>query len=253
MVKSLQLMIIGGLVMGVGVMNGIVGINHETMAAGKAPAYTEIEVSDGGTIVGTVVFDGDIPAVKTLKVNKDEQTCGHDNRESEELVINGDTKGIRNVVVSLADITAGKKADAASAVLDQKECVFIPHILAVSVGSNVDLLNSDNIMHNLHSWSIRNPAFNEGVSGGGKLTKQFDIPEMVKITCDVHKWMSAFIVVKANPYFAVTDENGQFKMENVPAGSYKIEAWQEKLGKRASDVVVNPKEEVTVDFTYAKK
>ncbi len=253
MVKSLQLMIISSVLMGTGVINGIMGISTKAMAAGKVPVYTEVEVSDGGTIAGTVTFDGDIPGIKILKVDKDEQTCGHDNRQSEELVINGDSKGIKNVVVSLVDIAAGKKADTTTEVLDQKECVFMPHVLAISAGSSVDLLNSDNIMHNLHSWSIKNPAFNEGVSGGGKLTKKFDIPEIVKITCDVHKWMSAFIVVNGNPYFAVTDENGKFKIEDVPAGSYKIEAWQEKLGKKKGDVVVKPKEEVVVDFAYAKK
>ncbi|GAB61126.1 conserved hypothetical protein [Candidatus Jettenia caeni] len=251
MVKSLRLMIIGGLMFST--MGGMLGINHATMAAEKAPAYQEVEVTDGGVIVGTVKFDGDIPAAKALKVDKDEQTCGHDNKQSEELVINGESKGIKNVVVSLVDIAAGKKAEVTTAVLDQKECLFIPHVLAVSVGSSVDLLNSDNVMHNLHSWSIKNPGFNEGVSGGGKMTKKFDIPEMVKITCDVHKWMSAFIVVKANPYFAVTDENGSFKIENIPAGSYKIEAWQEKLGKKTSDVAVKSKEEAVVDFAFTKK
>lgn len=251
MVKSLRLMIIGGLMFST--MGGMLGINRAIMAAEKAPAYQEVEVADGGVIVGTVKFDGDIPAAKALKIDKDEQTCGHDNKQSEELVINGESKGIKNVVVSLVDIAAGKKAEVTTAVLDQKECLFIPHVLAVSVGSSVDLLNSDNVMHNLHSWSIKNPGFNEGVSGGGKMTKKFDIPEMVKITCDVHKWMSAFIVVKANPYFAVTDENGSFKIENVPAGSYKIEAWQEKLGKKTSDVAVKSKEEAVVDFTFTKK
>ena len=108
-------------------------------------------------------------------------------------------------------------------------------------------------MHNLHSWSIKNAGFNEGVSGGGKLTKKFELPEVVKITCDVHKWMSAFVIVKANPYFAVTDEAGRFKIDNVPAGSYKLEAWQEKLGKKTVDVVVKPKEDSSVDLVFAKK
>lgn len=249
MVKSLRYVsVVGGLVFGV--VAGAMWASHTAMAE----AYKEIDVKDGGAIVGIVRYDGDIPSAKILKVDKDEQTCGHENKQSEELIINGESKGIKNVVVSLVDIAAGKKAEAnASAVLDQKECVFIPHVLAVSAGTSVDLLNSDNIMHNLHSWSIKNPGFNEGVSGGGKLTKKFDIPEVVKITCDVHKWMSSFIVVKANPYFAVTDESGRFKIENVPAGSYKIEAWQEKLGKKTGDVTVKPKEETTVDLVYAKK
>ncbi len=239
--------IVGGLV--IGVMINAMLASHGVMAQ----AYKEIDVKDGGAIVGTVKFDGDIPAAKMLKVDKDEQTCGHENKQSEELVVNGESKGIKNAVVSLVDIAAGKKAETAAFSLDQKECLFIPHVLAVPAGASVDLLNSDNVMHNLHSWSIKNAGFNEGVSGGGKLTKKFDLPEVVKITCDVHKWMSSYIVVKGNPYFAVTDENGRFKIENVPAGSYKIEAWQEKLGKKTSEVTVKSKEEAAVEFVYAKK
>jgi plastocyanin len=135
------------------------------MAQEKGAAYKEVDVKDGGTIVGTVKFDGDVPSAKMLKVDKDEQTCGHENKASEELVVNGESKGVKNVVVSLVDIAAGKKIEAVTAVLDQKECLFTPHVIAIPVGSSVDLLNSDNVMHNLHSWSIKNPAFNEGVSG----------------------------------------------------------------------------------------
>ena len=252
MLKSLRsLAIVGGLALGV--MSSAVWVNNFVMAQEKGAAYKEIDVKDGGTIAGSIKYDGDVPSPKILKVDKDEQTCGHENKASEELVVNGESKGIKNVVVSLVDIAAGKKIEATTVALDQKECLFTPHVLAITVGSNVDLLNSDNVMHNLHSWSIKNPAFNEGVSGGGKMTKKFDLAEIAKITCDVHKWMSAFVVVKSNPYFAVTDENGQFKIENVPAGTYKIEAWQEKLGKKTSDVTVKSKEDAVVDFVFTKK
>lgn len=248
MVKSLRYVaFVGGLVFGL--MSTAVWVNQ----AAIAQAYKELDVKDGGAIVGIVKFDGDVPTAKILKVDKDEQTCGHENKLSEELVVNGESRGIKNVVVSLVDIASGKKADITTVALDQKECLFSPHVLVVSAGASVDLLNSDNLMHNLHSWSIKNAGFNEGVSGGGKLTKKFDLPEVVKITCDVHKWMSAYIVVKGNPYFTVTDESGRFRIENVPAGSYKIEAWQEKLGKKTGDVTVKPKEETTVDFVYTKK
>lgn len=238
--------IVGGLALGV--INGA-WINCGT----AADAYKEIDVKDGGSISGVVKYDGDVPAVKILKVDKDEQTCGHDNKQSEELIVSGETKGIKNAVVSLVEIAAGKKAEVLTGVVDQKECLFTPHVIAVSAGATVDMLNSDNVMHNLHSWSIKNAAFNEGVSGGGKLTKKLDLPEVVKITCDVHKWMSSFIIVKANPYFAVTDEAGRFKIDNIPAGSYKLEAWQEKLGKKAVDVVVKPKADTSADLVFAKK
>lgn len=247
--KSLRLgVILGGLSFSTLLINSVAIAEDK-----KITAYKEIEVKDGGTIVGTVQFGGDIPAIKMLNVDKDEQTCGHEKKQAEELVVNGGSNGIKNVVVSLVDIAEGKKGEMKTVALDQKECTFNPHVLPVSSGTSVDLLNGDNVMHNLHSWSIKNAAFNEGVSGGGKMTKKFDIPEVVKITCDVHKWMSAYIVIKANPYFALTDENGHFKIENVPPGTYKIEAWQEKLGKKSSDVTVKSKEETVVDFIHTAK
>src|SRR3970282_1869385 len=183
MLKSVRcLTIVGGLALSV--MSDVVWVNNFARAQEKGTAYKEVDVKDGGTIAGTVKFDGDVPAAKILKVDKDEQTCGHENKASEELVINGESKGVKNVVVSLVVIAAGKKIEAVTAVLDQKECLFTPHVIAIPVGSSVDLLNSDNVMHNLHSWSIKNPAFNEGVSGGGEKKKKIDLAEITKITGD---------------------------------------------------------------------
>jgi len=246
--KSLNFIgLMGGLVL------SLVCIDQTVMAAGKAPVYNVIEVKDGGSIVGTVKLDGGAPAAKMLKIDKDEQVCGHGQKASEELVINSGNAGIRYAVVSLDKIEAGKAMDTTPVTLDQKECVFAPHVVAVCAGTEVNLLNSDNIMHNLHSWSIRNPAFNEGVSGNGKMVKKFDMPEMVKITCDVHKWMNSYLVVKGNPYFAVTDADGKFKIDNVPVGKYEISVWQEKLGKKTAEVAVAAGGEVVADFAYQKK
>ncbi|MCF6149728.1 MAG: hypothetical protein E3K37_13825 [Candidatus Kuenenia sp.] len=248
MMKSLNIVgLMGGLVL------SLVCASQAAMAKGKAPVYNVVEVKNGGTIVGTVKFEGNVPKAKMLKIDKDEQTCGHGQMASEELVINPDNMGVKYAVVSLDDIAEGKAMDTAPVTLDQKGCMFEPHVVALCAGTEVNLLNSDNIMHNLHSWSIRNPAFNEGVSGNGSMVKKFDIPEMVKITCDVHKWMSSYLVVKGNPYFAVTDADGKFKMDNVPAGKYAISVWQEKLGKRKGEVTVAAGGEAVVDFVYAKK
>jgi hypothetical protein len=108
-------------------------------------------------------------------------------------------------------------------------------------------------MHNLHTWSIKNTAFNEGVAGGGKLPKTFEYPETIKITCDVHKWMSAWLIVQNNPYYAITDESGRFKLEGVPAGTYTVQAWQESLGKSTQEVTVSAGGEAKADFELTKK
>jgi plastocyanin len=219
-----------------------------------AAAYEEGEVSNGGTITGTVKLAGDVPESKSLNVDKDQEACGHDPKPSEVLLVSSD-KTIKTAIVSILDISKGKKFDGSgeNATLDQKGCVFIPHVLVIPPGSTVDLLNSDNVMHNLHSWSIKNTAFNEGVSGGGKLPKTFEYPETVKITCDVHKWMTAWLIVQDNPYYAVTDENGSFQIGDVPPGTYTVQAWQESLGKVTQEVTVKSGEETNADFELKQK
>lgn len=216
----------------------------------KSYGYEEIEVTNGGTITGTVKLAGDVPAAKMLNINKDQETCGHEKKPSEALIISKDTKAIKNAVVSIENIEKGKKFNHPNTppALDQKECTFIPHVLAVSTNSTVDILNSDDVMHNVHSYAIKNSPFNEGVTGGGKLPKKFEFQEVVPVKCDVHKWMTAFIVVKDNPYYAVTDESGNFKIDNVPPGTYKLQAWQEKLGKQVKDVTVEAGKEAKADF-----
>lgn len=237
---------------GIGLTLGIIGSSSCLV---KSYAYTEIEVTNGGTITGTVKLEGDAPAPKMLNVDKDQEVCGHEKRPSEALIVSKDTKAVKNVVVSIEGIEKGKKFNppASNPVLDQKDCVFIPHLLAVSSGTTVDILNSDNVMHNTHSYAIKNSPFNEGITGGGKLPKKFEFPEVVPIKCDVHKWMSAFVIVKDNPYFVITDDNGNFKIDGVPAGAYKLQAWQETLGKQVKDVTVEAGKEAKVDFELKAK
>ena len=222
--------------------------NAKTMAA-----YKEGDVSNGGTITGTVKLIGDVPEAKTLKTDKDQKTCGHEGVKSEALIVSSGG-AIKNAVVTITKIPNGKKFDrSANVVIDQKGCVFSPHVSVVPAGSTIELLNSDDVMHNLHSWSMKNTAFNEGVAGGGKLPKKFEFAETIKITCDVHKWMTSWLIVQDNPYYALTDESGSFEIEGVPAGTYKLQAWQESLGKTTQDVTVKAGASTTADFELQKK
>jgi plastocyanin len=216
-------------------------------------AYEESDVSNGGTITGTVKFVGDMPEAKMITADKDQKTCGHDPIPSETLLLSsGGT--VKNAVVSISNISKGKKfKKSGDQSLDQKGCVFIPHVSIVPQGGTVNLLNSDDVMHNLHSWSMKNTAFNEGVAGGGKLPKTFEHPETIKITCDVHKWMTAWLIVQDNPYYAITDENGDFRLEDVPPGTYTLEAWQESLGKVTQEVTVKSGEGTKANFEMKMK
>ena len=219
-----------------------------------AAAYEEGDVSNGGAITGTVKIAGDVPEVKMINVDKDQKSCGHDPKPSEALLVSSD-KNVRNAVVSITNISKGKKFNRpeGNSTIDQKGCVFIPHVIIVPPGSTIDLLNGDYVMHNIHSWSIKNTSFNEGIAGGGELPKTFEYPETVKMTCDVHKWMNAWIIVQDNPYYTITDESGSFRIEDVPAGTYTVQVWQESLGKAKQEVTVSAGGEAKADFELTKK
>jgi len=142
-------------------------------------------------------------------------------------------------------------------ILYQRKCWFEPHVMAVPAGARVYFPNdSDKVMHNLHSYTMpsdSNRPFNKGVPYGGTFSVTLKKTGLVKMTCDVHKWMQAWIVVKDNPYFTVTDENGNFRIEGIPPGRYKIQAWHEALGRRLNDAAIKANEDTGINFEFKKK
>lgn len=211
-----------------------------------------VEAQGGGTIVGEVKYQGVPPGPEPLKVTKDTQVCGKE-KTSPELVVGAD-KGIQWAVVSVADAKGSPPTPAKKPTLDQKGCEFHPHVLLVPAGAEVDILNSDGILHNIHTFSTANAPFNKSQPKFKKVIQaKFDKPEVVKVKCDVHGWMGAWIVVMGHPWYAVTDEKGTFKLENVPAGKHKVEVWHETLGKVSKEVEVKPGAEVKVAFEMGKK
>ena len=227
---------------------GCGGGGDDTAKKAAAPAkkvtamsgYTAVTVSDGGTVTGKVTFAGAAPPKVKLEVTKDVNVCGKMDHYNQDIVVGGD-KGLANVVVSLSDISKGKSLDALGTTfdLDQKGCAFNPHISLVAAGAECTIRNSDGILHNIHTYSEKNKAVNIAQPGFKKRMKQtFKEAETIRIACDVHNWMGGYIVVAGHPYYAVTDANGNFEMTDVPAGTYTVDYWQEKLGKRTAQVTV---------------
>jgi plastocyanin len=203
--------------------------------------YTETTVSDGATIKGSVVFDGKVPATKTIKVEKDEKTCGTSVND-ESLVVNK-SGGIANAVVFISDITKGAKVEKKNIVLDQKTCTYAPHVQATTIGSSMQVLNSDDVLHNVHAYADAgkgSSVFNLALPLKGQ--KKDQALRKVGITsfkCDAgHTWMSAFVHVFDNPYFAVTAADGSFSIGNIPAGTYTLTVWHEKLGTNTQKIEV---------------
>jgi hypothetical protein len=214
--------------------------------------YEAVSVTNGGTIVGEVTYDGTPPQPEQFPVTKDENVCGTKPKVSQALLV-GPDKGIENVVVFLPDIQKGKAQEkpAKDPVLDQKQCEYHPHIQIFPVGSTLDIINDDGVLHNIKTepgsttaFNIAQPKFRK------KIEKSFDSPDIVRVECNVHGWMQAVLVVSGNPYYTFTDAHGGFKLADVPPGKYTLKLWHETLGEQTKDVMVNPNAEVKVAFGF---
>jgi plastocyanin len=137
---------------------------------------------------------------------------------------------------------------------NQKGCDYVPHVLAFPAGSTVDIINSDGILHNIHTVSTVNPPFNEAQPKFKKVIKQtIEKPEVIKVNCDAHGWMHGYWVATDTPYFAVTDDKGNYTIKDVPPGDYTVEVWQEKLGTDDQKASVKDGGSTTTDFTLKPK
>jgi plastocyanin len=220
-------------------------------ASGMA-AYEGGDVKDGGSISGTVKFKGTAPAPKKLDVGKDKDVCDKSPKVDQSLTVkNGN---IADAVVTITDIKKGKKIELKKVTLDQQGCQYHPHVVAFPIGSTVEIINPDGILHNIHSYSKVNSAFNMAQPKFKKTIEvKIDKAEVIEVKCDVHGWMEGWLVATETPYFAVTDDSGSFKLENVPAGTYTVEVWQQKLGKSTQKVTVKAKEDAKANFELAGK
>ena len=216
-------------------------------------AYEGGAVANGGTIEGTVKFQGTAPAPKEVEITKDKEVCGAAKKFEEHLLV-GKDGGLKNAVVMITNIEKGKPMAPGKVAFDQKGCQYIPHVLAFPAGSTVEIKNDDGILHNIHSFSKVNPPFNRAQPKFKKVMEEkFDKPEIFEVRCDAHGWMNGWFVVQDNPYYAVTDDSGHFKLTDVPAGTYEVKVWQEKLGEKTQKVTVPAGGSAKADFELAAK
>ncbi|HVB79660.1 MAG TPA: carboxypeptidase regulatory-like domain-containing protein [Candidatus Binataceae bacterium] len=221
--------------------------------AASARAYRSETVKDGGTIVGTVKFDGTPPARKPVEISKDREVCGAVSHYDESLIV-APGGGIANAVVTIPAIAAGAPPTPLKDVkFDQKNCDYKPHVLALPAGSTVDIVNSDGILHSIRTESKLNPTLDMAQPSFKRVivVGPLKYPELIAVSCDAHNWMHGWWFVAGNPYYAVTDASGGFTIKDVPPGTYTLKVWQEKLGTRTRKVTVEPDKTVTVDFAMA--
>jgi hypothetical protein len=217
-----------------------------------AAQYQAAAVTDGGVIKGKVIFKGTVP-LKTVLPTKDKETCGGPRKDP--LVVVGANGEVKDVVVQLKGVKAGKAWTTSSKpmAIDNKGCIFEPHVQVIAAG-NIDIINSDPVLHNTHGYYGKNTAFNVALPiQGGKVTRPLRRPGVVRVDCDAHGWMEGWIIVAENPYFAQTGADGSFTLSDVPPGSYTMVVWQEHTGEMEIPVTVKAKETVTVATIELKK
>jgi plastocyanin len=203
-----------------------------------------------GAITGKVVFKGPHAPGK-VAIGKDKEVCG-DSKLDPALVV-GSQGEVKNAVIQIAALKQALSAPK-EAVFDQVQCEYVPHVLAIPVGSTVKIKNSDGILHNVHTFSEKNPPFNRAQPKYLKeFSEKFTKPEVISVRCDVHGWMSGWIVVTESPFYDVTAADGSFKMENVPVGKYPLDVWHETLGKTSQSVEVKSGEVTNVTFEFQMK
>ncbi|OLB96207.1 MAG: hypothetical protein AUH30_13185 [Candidatus Rokubacteria bacterium 13_1_40CM_68_15] len=200
-----------------------------------------------GTIEADVKYNG-APQVEKLKVNKDTEKCGTE--AVIEKVVVGGNKGLTNAVVSVPGAKGGG-GKAVKGMIDQHGCKFVPHVVVMSPG-DLEIKNSDDILHNIHTYSTANPSINKAQPKFKKvMTEKLEKPEYVKVTCDVHSWMLGWVAVTPGPA-SVTDKDGVAKIENVPVGKQTVEVWHETLGKQTKEVDVKAGQATKVSFEMKK-
>lgn len=201
-------------------------------------------------ITGKVVFKG-THALGKVTIGKDKEVCG--DFKLDPVLVVGSQGEVKNAVIQIADLKHAVSVPK-EAVVDQVKCEYVPHVLAIPVGATVKIKNSDGILHNVHSFSEKNSPFNRAQPKYLKeISEKFISPEVISLRCDVHGWMSGWIVVSESPFYYVTSADGSFKLESVPVGKYTLEVWHETLGNTTQSVEVKLGEVTHVTFEFQMK
>jgi plastocyanin len=231
-------------------------LSRRSESKAAAGSYTSVDPATAGTIRGTIHFSGQPPAPVPIDMDLDPacSLAGVGPNMSEQYVVHNG--GLANVYIYVKQGLEGKKfpVPSAPAVLDQKGCRYVPHVLALMAGQKLEVRNEDSTMHNVHPAPAVDGNDQSNVSQAPKgqpVERTFNAPEtMILVKCNQHPWMKSFVNVAANPFFAVSDADGTFEIAGLPPGTYTIAAVHEKSGEQDETITVSPKQAATANFTF---
>lgn len=196
-----------------------------------------VSAADWGSLKGKFVVDGSVGEPVKINVNKDPDTCGKHELFDETVVV-GDGNSLANAVVFIytrkaLDVHPDYEASAKEAVtIDNKGCRFEPHVQVVRTGQPFTISNSDPIGHNTNAAFVQNPPFNQSIPNGSPVTLNLAKPEPVpaSVACNIHPWMKGYVVVRQDPYVAISNDKGEFEIKNIPVGQHEFVFWHEGKG-----------------------
>jgi plastocyanin len=217
--------------------------------AGARPAAA------AGSLKGTVKLTGKAPAREAINMKAD-PFCAKQPGAKDEEVVAGAGGVLKNVVVRIAKgVATPPPPPDAAAVVDQSGCLYRPRIVVAQAGQTVEIKNSDQTLHNVHTYKSGATLFNQAqVQGMPAFKKKFaTVGDVVKFKCDVHPWMTGYLLVTDSPYFAITGEDGGFSIPNVPPGKYTVEAWHERFGTQTKEVTVEEGKPLDLKLEFKAK
>lgn len=208
--------------------------------------------ADAGTLSGKVTLNGLAPKLAVLPVTRDMKVCG--NNKTDESLVLSKSGGVKDAVVWFPDVKPPADLKPPKEKLDQQQCLFLPHVLALPVGATVDVVNSDKALHNVRAQAGDVKLLNYAMPIPGHVVPtRLKKEGIFKVSCDVHPWMRAWLLVLPTAAYALTDEEGGYKIAGVPPGKHKLKIWHERLGERDAEVTIQAGQTATHDVQYSPR
>jgi hypothetical protein len=232
-------------------------MNHLFMAALTilVAASMTTAIPGGGTVSGKVTYEGTPAKQKPIDMSK-EPSCAkmYTTPVISETVVTGPNNALGNVVVYISAGAPDEGAPAQAATFTQKGCRYLPHVLALQVNQELKVLNEDQTSHNIHPLAKLNREWNKSQPPGTPpISEKYDKAEFIPVKCNVHPWMHGTFAVLKNSHYAISGEDGGFKLPDLPPGKYTITAWHESYGEQTQDVTISGSDAKTVNFVFKAK